>query len=120
MGPYDVATSAGNVELREIIGGKYVAYLDASANSLRTFRACGATEYYDAGSCKQCSSGQFSAGIEDSSCQSCTSDSFSTWACSSGTPYVTANAGNTEQSLAAITYTPPAPVVPATPVVAPT
>jgi len=114
MGPYDLATGTGNVDLREIIGGKYVAYLDASGNRLRTFRACGATEYYDAGTCKQCTSGQFSVGMEDTSCQSCGTDTFSNWACASGSPYVTSNAGNTDQSLAATAYTPPA-VVPGTP-----
>ena len=113
MGPYDVATGTGTVELREIIGGKYVAYLDAPGNRLRTFRACGATEYYDAGTCKQCGSGTFSLGIEDASCQSCAADTFSAWACASGTPYV--QAGTTEHSLAPTPYSPSAVVPPATP-----
>lgn len=119
MGPYDVATGSGNVDLREIIGGKFVAYLDAAQNRLRTWRACGATEYYDAGTCKQCDSGKFSVGIEDASCQSCSTDSLSTWACgSSSSPYVTANGGSTEHSLVPTAYTPPAPAV--TPAVIPT
>jgi len=117
MGPYDVASNTGNVDLREIIGGKYVAYLDGSNNRLRAFRACGGNEYYDSGTCKQCASGQFTLEIEETSCRSCDSDSFSTWACGGGSPYITSNPDNTESSISSTTYTPPAPVVPTIPTV---
>jgi hypothetical protein len=116
-GPYDVATSTGNVELREILGGNYLAYLDAAGNRLRTFRACGATEYYDSGTCNQCASGEFSLEIEQAACQPCGADAFSTWACAGGAPYA-GMSGSTGLSLAATTYTPAAAPVVVVPVTA--